>query len=144
MLPQLVADYVETGKVRLLHRDFPLPQHPYAKLAARYANAAGRLDAYSLVVNQLFRTQAQWAQDGDIASPLSQVLSPSVLQQVQTLVNDPKFDDTVEADVTMAHLEQIQGTPSMVIAHGASRKVIFGLSSYALLKGYLDDLLAGK
>ena len=42
-VPQLVNEYVKTGKVRLIHRDFPLPQHQYSKLAARYVNTAGKL-----------------------------------------------------------------------------------------------------
>src|SRR5215472_3145924 len=41
VFPQFAADFVKTGKVRIVHRDFPLSQHPYARLAARYANAAG-------------------------------------------------------------------------------------------------------
>lgn len=40
-IPMLVSQYVQTGKVKMLHRDFPLTQHPYARLAARFANAAG-------------------------------------------------------------------------------------------------------
>src|SRR5579872_5693339 len=55
-MPLLNAEYVRTGKLRILHRDLPLPQHRYAHLAARYANAAGRVGQYDLVVNQLFRT----------------------------------------------------------------------------------------
>ena len=37
-MPQLVARYIDTGKVRLIHRDFPLSRHRYARMAARYAN----------------------------------------------------------------------------------------------------------
>lgn len=144
MLPLLMADYVQTGKVHLLHRDFPLPMHPYARLAARYANAAGRSGVYDLVATQLYRTQAQWVQGGDIQSQLSQVLLPAVLNQVQTLVNDPNFDDGIDAEVAMARQEQLQGTPSMVIVRGVTQKVLLGIPSYSLLKGYLDELLAGK
>jgi protein-disulfide isomerase len=39
-----VADYVKTGKVRLIHRDFPLAMHQHSKLAARYANDRGKAD----------------------------------------------------------------------------------------------------
>src|SRR5579863_796811 len=40
-LPQLNAEFVKTGKVRLIHRDFPLQQFPYSKTAMHFANAAG-------------------------------------------------------------------------------------------------------
>src|SRR5207248_2110086 len=42
VFPRLLSEYVMTGKVRVVHRDFPLPMHRYSKLAARYANAAGK------------------------------------------------------------------------------------------------------
>ena len=43
IIPMLRADYVQTGKVKMVHRDYPLPMHAYARLAARYANAAGMI-----------------------------------------------------------------------------------------------------
>ena len=67
ILPGFLAEYVSTGKVKLIHRDFPLPMHPHARIAARYANAAGVLGYYDVVVNQIFRTQAIWAASGDVA-----------------------------------------------------------------------------
>lgn len=39
--PQVVADYVETGKVLYIFRDFPLPNQPQSPLAAEAANCAG-------------------------------------------------------------------------------------------------------
>src|SRR5258708_7435392 len=92
-LPQLVQDYVQTGKVRLLHRDLPLRQHPYAREPARYANADGRIDRYDLAVQGIFRTQSQWRQDGNIDARLAQVLPPAEMEQVhETLRNSPDLD----------------------------------------------------
>ena len=41
VLPSLTKEFIATGKVRLIHRDFRLPQFQYSKTATRYANAAG-------------------------------------------------------------------------------------------------------
>ena len=57
VFPKFVAEFVKTGKVRVVHRDFPLPQHPFAKLAARYANAAGEVGHFEEVEKQLFVSQ---------------------------------------------------------------------------------------
>src|SRR5260370_32124580 len=46
---QLIADYVQKGKVYLVHREFPLPQHQFARLAASYAAAAYRIGKYEQV-----------------------------------------------------------------------------------------------
>ena len=45
---QLMDNYVNTGKVYLIHRDFPLPMHSHSKEAAQYSRAAaqvGKLEA---------------------------------------------------------------------------------------------------
>ena len=140
-MPQLTADFVQTGKIRVVHRDFPLPQHQYARLAARYANAAGQIGQYDLVVNQLFRTQRAWEQNGEIETQVMQVLPPATLQQVRDLVNRDR-DDSVAVDVTQARADQIRQTPSLVVVENGKRTVIAPVPTYPLLKRYLDSLLA--
>jgi protein-disulfide isomerase len=142
VVPQLVAEYVNTGKVKLLHRDFPLSQHPYARLAARYANAAGRLGFYDIAVTQIFQTQADWEKDGAIDRRLAAVLPPGAMQQVrQAVTSDRSLDDTVTADLTMGAKDRIDQTPSLVIVAKGRRQVIPGVPNLSLLKGYLDAVL---
>jgi len=71
-LPSLSKEYVQTGKVRLLHRDFPLQQHQFSRIATRYANAAGEMGKYDLVgrIRSLL-TQSEWAQNGNMDAVLS-------------------------------------------------------------------------
>ena len=142
-LPLLVADYVETGKVKLLHRDFPLALHPYAKLAARYANAAGQAGQYDKAVTRLFQTQDIWGTSGDIEAQLAMVLSPAVMRKVRDRVeHDERLDDTVAADQAMGVSDRVRATPTLVVVWKGNRQTISPIPSYALLKSYLDDLLA--
>jgi len=140
-IPLLVAQYVETGRVKLVHRDFPLPQHPYSRLAARYANAAGQLGQYGLVVNRIFSTQGVWSLNGDIDAQVAAVLPLDVMEKVRGLLNDPKLDDSVAADMEMAREDRINQTPSLVIVARGKRQLIAGIPPFSLLKSYLDDLL---
>src|SRR5438270_2954309 len=73
-VPQLVNEYVKSGKVRLIHRDFPLPQHQYSKLAARYVNAAGKLGFYDATVDYMFKTQSVWEKDGSVDAQMAKLL----------------------------------------------------------------------
>jgi len=142
-MPLLVADYVEAGKVRLLHRDFPLPQHAYAKLAARFANAAGQSGQYDLAVSRLFRTQDIWSVNGDIEAQLAPVLPPAVMRKVRDMVeHDQRLDDTVTADQAMGAADGLHATPTLVVVWKGKRQVISPIPSYPLLKSYLDDLLS--
>lgn len=145
VLPLLILNFVQTGKVRLVHRDFPLSQHPYARLAARYANAAGMLGEYDAAVAQLFRTQAAWSANGEIDAQLAPMLPPAAMQQIRQLVNsDSALDDGIAADIAQGRQDQIASTPTFVIVTNGRREKIPPGSSYELLKGYLDGLLKAR
>jgi protein-disulfide isomerase len=141
-MPKLMAEYVRTGKVKVLHRDFPLPQHPYAKLAARYANAAGRLGYYDAAVEQIFKTQEQWNSSGNVDAQLVAVLPPGVMQKVREMVkSDSALDDTVEADLAMVRSDKVNQTPSIVVVAKGRRQGMAGVPNWDLFKSYLDKLL---
>jgi protein-disulfide isomerase len=142
-MPLLDAQYVKTGKIKIMHRDFPLPQHPYARLAARYANAAGQIGRYEVVVDRLFRTQETWSQNGDIAGALAQTLTPNEMKTVQAAVaGDSHLDDTVAADAAMVQKDHIGHTPTLVVVSKGRRQEIPQNAPFSTLKGYLDALLS--
>ena len=58
VLPQLLADYVDTGKVRFIMREYPIPNlHPRAVAASEAALCAGEQDAYWGMHDALFANQ---------------------------------------------------------------------------------------
>jgi protein-disulfide isomerase len=139
--PLLVANYVRTGKIRILHRDFPLPQHPYAVLAARYANAAGETGNYDVAVMQLFKTQAEWASNGNVDSALMKVLSPGVMQEVRRLVSSGR-EAGIASDQSAGYRDSLNQTPTLVIVARGKREKVAPIPSFAALKSYLDSLLS--
>jgi protein-disulfide isomerase len=144
VLPTLTADYIATGKVRLIHRDFPLPQHTYSKVAARWANAAGQVGKYEVVATQIFKTQMEWEGNGNIEAEVAKVVSPAELVKIKELVkNDTHLDDSVTADVALGNRDGLNQTPTEIIVdkHGKRNK-IDGPMDYPILKSYLDQLLA--
>jgi protein-disulfide isomerase len=143
-LPSLMTDFVKTGKVRLVHRDFPLPQHQFSKLATRYANAAGTNGKYDIVATQLFQTQPIWEQNGNIDVEISKVLAPADMQKVRDLVkNDAHLDDSVAKDVAMGQNDvHLQVTPTLVIIAKGKNDVIGGGMPYNILKSYLNKKLS--
>jgi len=144
VMPQFIKEYVETGKVRVLHRDFPLAMHQYGRLAAKYANAAGQLGRYEIVSNQIFKTQPEWSQNGNVDAQVAKVLPPGEMQKVRDLVkNDAHLDDTVAADEAMGNKDHINQTPTLeIVVRNGNRQQIGGYVEYGLLKRYIDQLLA--
>jgi protein-disulfide isomerase len=128
--------------VRLVRRDYPLPPHRYAKLAARFANAAGRLGYYDTAVAEIFRTQSVWQQDGSLDAQLQRVLPAGVMERVRQMAHsDRSLDETVTRDLQMGAADQIRQAPSIIVAADGKRQEIAPIPDYARLKSYLDRLL---
>jgi len=152
IMPQIMAQYVQTGKVKFIHRDFPLTQmHPHAQMAARYANAAGQLGFYELAVNQIFKTQDAWSlygkNSGDIDGELVKVLPPGAMQKIREMVkvNDPKLDESIKKDVEMGmRTDNVNGTPTVVIVKNGKRDVVPNAAQlpFSIWKSYLDKVLS--
>jgi protein-disulfide isomerase len=142
-LPSVMSEYVATGKVRLIHRDFPLPQHAYSKIATRYANAAGQVGMYEVAATQIFKTQAEWEQNGNVDGELAKVIPPGTMQKIRELVkSDSHLDDSVTADVALGNQDRLNQTPTMVIVSHGKRNKIDGPVPFNILKSYFDQLLA--
>jgi len=141
-LPPLMTDFVQTGKVRLVHRDFPLPQHQYSPQATRYANAAGQIGRYEIVALQLFQTQPEWSQSGNVDGTVAKVLSPADMAKVREIVkSDSKLQEGIAKDVAQGNVDRLTQTPTMMIVSGGKREQIAGGMPYAILKSYLNKKL---
>ena len=69
-LPQIKKNYIDTGKVRLVYRDFPLGTAALA--ASMIARCAGPKKYFGFV-EILFRAQAQWSRSKDPMQALSKI-----------------------------------------------------------------------
>src|SRR5208282_1711452 len=95
-LGQLAYDYVDKGKVYLVHHEFPLPQHAHAMEAACYACAASRVGKYQQVSDVLFRSQQTWAANGKVDETVCGVLTPAEAKKVRALAKDPAITAEVQ------------------------------------------------
>ena len=141
-LRPLIKEYVASGKVYLVHRDFPLPQHAHAREAACYACAAGRIGKYETACDALFNRQESWAADGKVGDTVCSVLSPSEAKQVRALAKDPQIAASVEKDVEWGTAAGVRSTPTMFITYKNKRYPASGAVKYDLLRRFLDQLLS--
>jgi len=138
-MPQLTARYVETGKVRLVHRDFPLARHRYARLAALYADAAGEAGYYQAAATKLFRTQAVWSADGDIDGQVARVVPAAAMEELRAHAKeDPSVERSVAADEAQARENHIDRTPTLL----CNGHIIGPDLSMGQIAASLDPLLA--
>ena len=141
-LKPLIADYVNTGKVYLVFREFPLVTiHPHAREAACLACAADMIGKYEQVADQLFSTQQKWVADGDVAGAACRILSPADAKKVTELAKSPEIAQRVDGEMRLGQNEKVNGTPTMIITRMIRRYPISGPVSFTVLSKFLDSLV---
>jgi protein-disulfide isomerase len=143
MLPLILNEYVMSGKVYIVNREFPLniPEHKYSREAANYAAAAARLGIYQPVADVLFKNQASWSASGKVWDTVASVLSPEQQKKVQALAKDPAVTAEVQRDVDAGTRERISSTPTIFVTHGTQHfPIVFPINITflrSLLNGYV-------
>jgi protein-disulfide isomerase len=140
-LAPLMKDYVVTGKVYLVHHEFPLPQHTYARLAASYACAAARLGKYEEIGNLLFRTQAGWTVTGKVDETVASVLTPAEAKTVRTLAKEPAIAAEIQSDIDLGHRVNVGQTPTLIFKSRRGEYPMPGAVNYDLLRSLIDRTL---
>jgi protein-disulfide isomerase len=141
VMPQLMQQFVGTGKVYLIEHDFPLTMHAHSRTAANYATAAAHIGKYQAVADALFRDQAGWATTGKVWESVATALTPAEQKKVEALAKDPAVLAEVQKDVDLANANRISQTPTMIVKVGAKSYPVAGMISYNILKSFLDDQL---
>lgn len=113
---QIKANYVDTGKLRYIHRDFPLDFHENARRAAAAARCAGEQGQakfwdmrHVLIVNASSLQQDKLA--GYAATAKLDV------PKFNACVAADKFKASIDKDVAEGTAAGVSGTPSFVIGH---------------------------
>lgn len=141
---QLTDNYIVTGKVFLIHRDFPLPGHAYSRVAARYGRAAAALGKFDQVEQVLFQNQEKWEQTGDVDGTVASAFSPADMTKIRAAVKTPAVDAAIDKDVALGKTYVVSQTPTTVIHYKGQTFPISGVVTYDALHTFLDQLLSSK
>jgi protein-disulfide isomerase len=141
ILPSVIRDYVNTGKLYLIHRDFPLPTFKYSREAALYAIAASRFNKYEAVGDALFQRQAYWGQNGKVDEVVAGVLTPDEMKKARALIKDPQVNQELAHQVELGHAAKVDSTPTIFLTHRLHVVKVPPNVSYPILKRVLDDYL---
>lgn len=114
VLPAIKTKYIDTGKVKLVYRDFPLDR--VAAQAAQLAECVDR-DRYFGVVNTIFQTQAQWAAGKEPLADLLKLLRLAGLGEAQAkaCLDDQKGLEAILAEQQGGVALGVDSTPTLFI-----------------------------
>lgn len=144
VLPQLVADYVDTGKLRIYFKDFAFlgPDSLTAALASRAVwDAAPKafFAWHSAVFAHQDGENRGWGNAEDIAAvtkSLPAIDGPAVEKTLKE--NASTYQQAIADDLAEGEAMGIEGTPGVIIGD----QLISGAQPYSVFKAAVDRMLA--
>lgn len=137
-MPNIIKDYVDSGKAVLYFRDFPAHQDsPVEHNAARCANEQGK---FWEMHDALFTLQDNGGVGTDVTSKMKELASNLGLdeEKFNSCLSAKKYQKEIDADLASSKELGIQGTPHMFI----NDKYVSGADGYAAFKKIIDEELA--
>ncbi len=133
-LPQIKENYIKTGKVKLIYRDFPLGFHAQAQKAAEAAECAGEENKYYEMHDKLFTDGVQGGVDSfkKFAADIG--------------LNTAKFNDCLDSGKMAAETQKDQsdgaqygvtGTPAFFI----NGQLVSGAQPYQVFQQAIEQAL---
>jgi protein-disulfide isomerase len=111
-LPNLKKDYIDTGKVRLVMKDLPLPMHSSAKPAALAAQCATEQGKFWAMHDSLFKGNGQ-LKDEDLKRYAKDIGLDA--DRFDDCLKSNRYDSAISGEVAEANEQGITGTPTFVI-----------------------------
>jgi protein-disulfide isomerase len=140
-IKRVKEEFAQAGKIRLVHHDFPLPQHKFARQAAILAAAADRLGKYDVVADALFHQQESWGQTGNVDAVVDSVLTPEERKSLREIAKDPAILANIERDIQLGERMKVGSTPTMIITHDGKPNPVVGVVSYPVFSKYLNTIV---
>ena len=146
-LPLIEKNYIETGKVKFVYRDFPIPNiHPNAVPAALASECADDQGKFWEYHNKLFENQRQW-ESLDVQNGMrtfEQFAEELDLDSdtFNTCLESGKYLDEVQKDLNDGLSYGVTGTPGFIIGNekiGYTK--MSGAQPYSTFQQLFDRLL---
>jgi len=141
--PELKKNFIDTGKLRYVVRDFPLSFHAEAVKAAMAAHCAGAQGQYWPMRNALISNQSNLGQDALLGYAQGLKLDMS---RFRTCLTSGNYVAELQRSMEDADSIEVSGTPSFVLGMSTSDGVtgvkLEGALPYAAFEAKIRELLA--
>lgn len=144
---QLEEEYVETGKVQFIYKDFPLDSiHPMARPYALAARCAGEQGKFWEFHDKIFEEQNKFGQGTVFSLSLDDVKAWAGELGLDTdafnaCVDSRKFDSVIQANFDEGRSVGVSGTPSFLVGRrDGTGQLLVGAQPFSVFKAAIDSL----
>lgn len=121
-MPQLKEKYIDTGKIKHVFRDYPMPFHQNGMPAAIAANCANDQGKYWDYHNILFSKQTEWENLSSNATnakfkEYAKDIANIDASKFNSCLDSEKYKDEVDKDIADGSLYGVSGTPTFYIGN---------------------------
>ena len=139
---QIKANYIDTGKVRFVSRDFPLDFHDNARRAATAGRCAAEQGKY-WEMRHVMIVNAEALKPDNLATYAGTVKID--VPKFKSCLESDKFKAQIDQDVAEGGVAGVQGTPSFVIGRLEKDKLqgvrLVGAMPYAQFDAKIQEML---
>lgn len=146
VMPQLITDYVKTGKVKIVYKDFQ-----FLGQDSQTAGLAGRAvwevapdkfyEWHKAMYEKQDNENSDWGSKDDILALTKTILGKDVDKVAQLMISKKaEYQKAIDADKTEGSTFGVSGTPSSIIG----KQIIIGAQPYSAVKQLVDLALQGK
>jgi protein-disulfide isomerase len=128
VFPQVQKEWIDTGKIRFVFRDFPLDGS--ALKAAQLAHCTGDQRFWGFLQAE-FGSQAMWARQADPVGELVKIAKLGGVSEAQArrcMANDSPLAATIAGSRTIAEEAGVESTPTFFFN---GKRIAHDMSSYA-------------
>jgi protein-disulfide isomerase len=141
---QIKANYIDTGKVKYVSRDFPLSFHPFAQKAAEASECANAQGKFWEMHDKLFGNQATWSALPDAVPTFKQYAKDLDLNtsDFDSCLDSDQFKDEIAKDQADGSASGIDGTPGFwILGPDGQKQKISGAYPYETFAAAVDGMI---
>ena len=116
-MPTIEERLIKTGRLRWRYRDFPLQQHPFARVAAHSAACADEQGKYWAQHDRIYEGQGEWAGTRDAADHF-RTYAQGIgldLDQYDSCMSSGKYAGRIQASLEEGTRLGVASTPTLLV-----------------------------
>lgn len=141
---KIKENYIDTGKVKYVSRDFPLGFHPFAQKASEASECADDQDKFWEMHEKLFVTQAVWSAGADAITSFKQYAKDLGLNTstFDSCLDGGTHMQEVKDDMAAGSASGIDGTPGFwILGPDGQKQKISGAYPYETFAAAFDGMM---